>query len=104
MAPGYNRDETEKLRATAAEMRLQSIKAQLSAAFTFCRTIETDLSLERVDVASKLLQRVRHAFEVIRDHLNEPGNVPPQKVHEARNELARLEARIAEVEAAFRNR
>ena len=104
----HAREKAQRLRARSAELRLQSIKAQLSTGFTFCGLVESDISPKsnisktRIDEAHNVVARLRHTVESVRKHLDEPHHVPPDSLADARDELERLENRVIAVEERLR--
>ena len=103
------REKAQRLRASSAELRLRSIKAQLLTGFTFCELVESSISPKshisqtRIDEAYSVVSRLRHTVELVRKHLDEPHHVPPDSLADARDELKRLKNRVIAVEERLRD-
>ena len=96
-------DHLDRIRIEAAEARLRAIQSQLAAAFTLCGTAETAIRLGQFDEARTVVQKLLYGAEAIRHHLDEPRHVPPASVPNLREQLAKLENTIRNVEQQLGN-
>jgi len=90
-----------RLHLTAAQTRLRAIETQLSLGHTLCSVADTAILYQRYSEARKALDRLRHAAETIRRHLDEPGHLPRESIAEMREKLKQLEARAEQVTSRF---
>lgn len=85
-----------------AQLRMKAIQSQLDAAFTYCVTAETALSvLGRVENARRAIERARRAAELVRAHVNEPNHVPADSVDRIKERLTELDSRISSLQARW---
>ncbi len=88
----------DQLRTEAADARLRAIQSQLAAAFTLCRTVDSAIRLGEIEEASKVIQKLLYNAEAIRHHVDEPHHVPPASVPDLRQQLAKPDTRIRDLE------
>ena len=91
--------ENRRVQAIAAETHLRTIQSQLALAFTFCALADTELLYEEIGEAQKLLGKVRHTIERIRQHVDKAEHAPEHFVADVRNALAQLEKQIGGIES-----
>ena len=94
MCPGI---DTNQVRATAMQMRLEAIQSQLAVSFTLCTLAETASRVGLADTVHALVEKVEHNAEVVGHHLDERNHVPGSSLADFQDGLARLKARIASV-------
>jgi len=96
--------ETGRLHETAAESRLRVIESQLALAFTLCAIAETEIRYSRPDEAIKVVTKVRHHTETIRNHVDEPNHLPTTATSNLLEQLRQLEKRTEEIQLRLRKR
>jgi len=88
-----------------AQLRLRAIQSQLDAAFTYCSTAETALTvLGRVENARRAIEKARRAAELVQAHVNEPNHVPADSVDRINERLTELDTRVSSIEARLPQR
>jgi hypothetical protein len=99
--PDYSQKAQHSLhvRQSAANTRLQSVRAQLSLAFTFCSLAETELDYHQLREALKLIKLVQRICRLATHHLDELHHVPARRMEEVRSQLVQLKKRLLAVEA-----
>ncbi len=89
----------ERTQATGAQVRLRAVRAQLSACSILSALAKFDIAHSRVDDAHKLKGRLGKVLEVVRRHLDESHHLPPESLTAVRDELAKVERLVREIEA-----
>ncbi len=96
---GSEQSDTPHLHARSAEVYLRGIRAQISAGFTLCSSLEIEMGGGRIDDAEKLAGKVRRTVASLRRHLDEPIHVSPHSDADVRDGMAQLEYRLGALEA-----
>ena len=93
--------DTQAVRATAAQGRLQAVQAKLSLASTLCERAEQEIGCGHIDEARTAMERVRRIGRFVRVHPNHPHHVPANSLAETREQLAELERRLLAMAASL---
>jgi hypothetical protein len=90
--------KANNLRSRAAQLRLQAIESQLSAAFTFCSVAKTAQALGRIQHGREAIKHASHTAQMVRFHLDEPDHVPADSRPDALGQLAELEEQLSRLD------
>src|SRR5215469_3305479 len=90
--------EVERLYAEAAQFRLRAIESQLALGFVLCTLAETEMRYRHFAEARKIVDKMRHATESIRVHLDE-RDVPKNAMTDLWQRLTQVASRVQQVEA-----
>ena len=91
------------LRSRAAQLRLQAMRSQLTAATNFCLAAENALIVGRLQLVGDAVERAKHTVQQVRAHLEEPNHIPADSVAGIRDRLEELEKQISDLEAGLQS-
>ncbi len=103
MVERHDRTATHRLHARSRQVRLRAIKAQLSASSTLCKLMEAAVDHGRTDELHNLIGKLRETLASVDRHLDEPHHVPKESLADVRDQLARLERRVAAIEKRLKS-
>jgi hypothetical protein len=86
--------EFHRIKALAAQGRVQAIRSQIALGVTFCRVAESQLQFQRFDDANEVMMKLKKLTATVDRHLREPGHVPAHDSRVLFAELMELENRI----------
>ncbi len=95
-------EESRRIRAEGARLRGEAISLQIEAGFTLCSAATQSIRSGDSVNAKRTLDKISHAIQKIRKHLDQPEHVPVGILPTLRDELERLEKELKTIQEELR--